>query len=77
MAQRTREQAIARAGAALARWRHTISQMTPREQAEAAWSPTSKHTVDELEDLIRIDRGLDPIHSRVEQSTQGPTRKSA
>lgn len=60
---RTQEQAIARAGAALARWRHTISQMTPREQAEAAWSRTSKYTVDELEDLIRIERGLDPIRT--------------
>lgn len=77
MAERTREQAIERAGAALARWRHTIAQMTPREQAEAAWSPTSKHTVDELEDLIRIRRGLDPIHSSAERSAQSPAQKSA
>jgi hypothetical protein len=61
---RRREQAIERAGAVWARWRHTISQMTPREQAEAAWSPTSRYTVDELEDLIRIERGLDPIHAK-------------
>jgi hypothetical protein len=34
--------------------------MTPREQAEAAWTPTSPYTVDELEDLIRERRGLEP-----------------
>lgn len=42
----------------------TVAQMTPREQAEAAWSPTSRHSVDELEDLIRADRGLPPVHAQ-------------
>ncbi|MDO3397016.1 hypothetical protein QWJ41_14915 [Nocardioides sp. SOB44] len=35
-----------------------IEQMTPREQAEAAWTPTCRRSVDELEDLIRGQRGL-------------------
>ncbi|WP_165764035.1 hypothetical protein [Nocardioides sp. PD653] len=39
-----------------------MAQMTPREQAEAAWTPTSTHTVDELEDLIRAERGMAPLH---------------
>lgn len=42
----------------------TMAQMTPREQAEAAWSPTSTLTVDELEDRIRIRRGLPPVHAQ-------------
>lgn len=52
--------AVARA---LVNGRITTAQMTPREQAEAAWSPTSRFTVDELEDLIRSDRGLAPVHT--------------
>lgn len=58
----TREEAIASAGAKLAASDLACAQMTPREQAEAAWSPTSDHTVDELEGLIRADRGMPPIH---------------
>lgn len=61
---RTREQAIARAGKALALARHVMSQMTPREQAEAAWHPGHVCSVDELEDRIRVRRGLAPIHSK-------------
>lgn len=59
---RTRQQAIARAGKAFAEGLATCAQMTPREQAEAAWTPTSTKTVDELEDLIRLDRGMEPLH---------------
>ena len=58
----TEQQAIAAAGAVLAASDLAIAQMTPREQAGAAWTPTSRHTVDELEDRIRVRRGLDPIH---------------
>ena len=37
--------------------------MTPREQAEAAWSPTTPFTsLEELEDVIRAHRGLPPVH---------------
>jgi len=56
----TREQAIASAGVKLATSRLACEQMTPREQAEAAWTPTSQYSVDELEDLIRVQRGLEP-----------------
>lgn len=58
----SREECIRIAGEALAVAYDACAQMTPREQAEAAWTPTSRHTVDELEDLIRADRGLPPIH---------------
>lgn len=58
---RTREQAIDRAATAYAELLATCAQMTPREQAEAAWTPTSPYTVDELEDQIRIERGMAPI----------------
>jgi len=57
---RTREQAIARAGKAWAQARHAMAQMTPREQAEAAWHPGHPNTVDELENRIRARRGLPP-----------------
>lgn len=58
---RTREQAIENAGRAFADGLATCAAMTPREQAEAAWCPTAKYTVDELEDLIREQRGLTPL----------------
>lgn len=58
----TREEAVASAGQKLATSDLACAQMTPREQAEAAWTPTSRHTVDELEDLIRADRGMSSIH---------------
>lgn len=60
--ERTQEQAIKRAAAAYAAARTACAQMTPREQAEAAWTPTSRYSVDELEDRIRRRRGMDPIH---------------
>lgn len=60
--QSRRDEAIATAARALANLRLTQAQMTPREQAEGAWTPTSPYTVDQLEDLIRADRGMPPIH---------------
>lgn len=46
----------------------TIAQLTPREQAEAAWTPTlpaasngELRSVDDLEDLIRQERGMAPL----------------
>lgn len=56
----TRAEAIASAGAKLAAARMTCAQMTPREQAEAAWTPTSPYSVDQLEDRIRARRGMEP-----------------
>lgn len=58
--RQTREEAIAAAAAVLATSNAACAQMTPREQAEAAWTPTSPYTVDELEDRIRAQRGLSP-----------------
>lgn len=60
----TREQAITAAGEVLAASDRACAQMTPREQAEAAWSPTSRMSVDDLEDQIRRQRGLAPIHQQ-------------
>lgn len=57
----TEEQAIADAGRVFAAVDLACARMTPREQAEAAWSPTSRLTVDELEDRIRGRRGLPPL----------------
>lgn len=62
--RRTREQAIERAASAFADLVVTCEQMTPREQAEAAWTPTSPYSVDELEDRIRTKRGLPPLHRK-------------
>lgn len=58
----TYAEAIAAAGDLAAEHVLAMQAMTPREQAEAAWTPTSRFTVDELEDLIRLDRGLPAIH---------------
>lgn len=58
----TRDEAIRRAGQHLADAALSCEQMTPREQAEAAWTPTSKYSVDDLEDLIRAERGYPPLH---------------
>ena len=52
--------AIKRAGRTLALGRQAMDRMTPRQQAEAAWTPTSPYTVDQLEDRIRARRGLPP-----------------
>lgn len=58
---KTRDECLAAAAQSVAAMQRDVLLMTPREQAEAAWTPTSKHTVDELEDLIRAERGMDPI----------------
>lgn len=63
MALRSRAECIASAGAKLAASDLALAQMTPREQAEAAWTPTSRFSVDELEDLIRAERGMVPKRS--------------
>ena len=52
----TRQQAIQRAGEVLADEAIACLQKTPREQAEAAWTPTSPYSVDELEELVRNER---------------------
>lgn len=54
----SRDEAIRQAGFALAMARVAVAGMTAREQAEAAWSPTCGLSVDELEDRIRVRRGL-------------------
>lgn len=56
----TRDQAISNAARDLATSDLACAQMTPREQAEAAWTPTSRFTVDELEEQIRMWRGMPP-----------------
>lgn len=59
---RTRAEAIDAAAEVLATADLACAAMTPREQAEAAWTPTSPYDVDQLEDLIRDQRGLPLIH---------------
>ena len=59
----TRREAVKAAGEVLAASRAACAQMTPREQAEAAWTPTSPYSVDELEEQIRAQRGIEP-HAR-------------
>ena len=49
----TRTEAIDAAGKALAYGEAAAAQMTPRQQAEAAWESDSIATVDELEAQIR------------------------
>jgi hypothetical protein len=58
MSQPTKEQAIRAAGEVLAAGRVAAQQMTPRELAEAAWTPTCGMSVDELEEQIRAERGM-------------------
>ncbi|MDP9820428.1 hypothetical protein [Nocardioides massiliensis] len=58
MNRRPRSEAIKAAGRRIADARLACALMTPREQAEAAWTPTSPYTVDELEAQIRAERGL-------------------
>lgn len=58
----TRQECIDAAGAVLAASDMACAQMTPREQAEAAWTPTSPYSVAELEDRIRAQRGMAAIH---------------
>lgn len=51
------------AGETLAEHLIAMESMTPREAAEAIWSPTSSRTVEEIEDRVRADRGLPPKHA--------------
>jgi hypothetical protein len=60
MGQRTHAQAVTRAAKAFANTLATCAQMTAREQAEAAWTPTGP-PIDELEDRIRARRGMAPL----------------
>ena len=62
IAARTRDEAITNAARVYSHMRATCAQMTPREQAEAAYA-VGGPSVDELEDRIRIRRGLAPIHT--------------
>lgn len=57
---RPSDEAIRQAGEVFAMGEIAAAQMTPRELAEAAYTPTGP-PVDELEDLIRADRGLPPL----------------
>lgn len=57
----TYDEAVDAAASRLVTSNEAIAQMTPREQAEAAWTPTSRMSVDELEDLIRDRRGMAPL----------------
>lgn len=52
-------EALRRAGRTYATWLAICESMTPREQAEAAWHPGARYTVDELEAMICEQRGLD------------------
>jgi len=67
MTARPSSAAIARAARTYANGRRAMAQMTPREQAEAAYTPTGP-SVDELEDRIRAERGLPPIDRRAAAS---------
>lgn len=49
---------IRNAGRIIAAGRRRADGMSPREHAEAAWTPTCGLTLDELEDLIRAERGI-------------------
>lgn len=60
---KTRQECIDEAGYALAMSNHLCAGMTPREQAEAAWTPTGP-PVDELEARIREQRGLPPLQAK-------------
>lgn len=62
MSTRPSAKAIVAAGQVLAAGRAAAEQMTPRELAEAAYTPTGP-SVDELEDRIRRRRGLPLAHA--------------
>lgn len=64
----TEEECIRKAGEVLAVGEAACALMTPREQAEAAWTPTSTVTVDELEDRIRLRRGM-PVLDRTKAAS--------
>ena len=73
---RTEAECIRRAGAVLAASDLAIAQMTPREQAEAAWTPTEPFSIEEKEDLIRERRGLSPVHHDTGEMTRLRDRRS-
>lgn len=50
--------AMDRAAAAFVAGQRAAEQMTPREQAEAAFTPADGRSIDEIEDSIRRRRGL-------------------
>lgn len=52
----TRAEAIAAAGEVLAYGEAAAAQMTPREQAEAAWESDDIATVEQLEERVRVLR---------------------
>lgn len=60
------DDAIERAGRLIAAGRAEQAQRTPREAAEAAYQPGGK-SIDELEDIIRTQRGLPAKHRRDER----------
>jgi hypothetical protein len=63
MTQRiTRAEAITAVVAVLDASDDAIEQMTPAEQAEAAWHPGCGRTVAQLEAEIRAERGLEPLN---------------
>jgi hypothetical protein len=55
----TRAEAIDAAAEVFAAADLACAQMTPREQAEAAWTPTSPYDVEQLEQRIRVRREQD------------------
>lgn len=63
MSRRPSAQAIREAGEVLAMADIAAEQMTPRELAEACYTPTGP-PVEDLEDRIRHERGLPPIARR-------------
>ena len=60
-------EAIRQAGEVLAMAEIAAAQMTPRELAEACYTPTGP-SVDDLEDRIRAERGL-PLIDRAAQAS--------
>lgn len=60
----SRDEVLRAAGVLAAEQLLARQSMTPREQAEAAWTPTSAYTVNELEDRIRAQRGLPPAQRK-------------
>lgn len=63
MTGRPSQAAIEEAGRILAAADRAAAGLTPRQQAEAAWTPTCRFNVDELEDQIRESRGLPLKHT--------------
>lgn len=60
----TRSESVEQAGRVLAAGLAAQQSMTPRQQAESAWEPSCGLSVDDVEDLIRVQRGLPQIHRK-------------